>query len=213
MSNLPNSDPTAGKPPRPRRWIPRSLVGFGVILALLGTASVMLVGVPIWRTQSAIGHIEAAGGLVRKVPGGPAWLRPHLGDYWMSYFDDVVQVRLTDQRATDATLVWLKRFPRLAELTLDGSNVTDDGLAYLKDLKGLGALSLSRTRVTDAGMTHLGGMDWLKFLALDNTAVSDAGLAQLEGLKALEWLSLAHTSVSDRGMQHLRGLLRLWGAN
>jgi hypothetical protein len=211
MSILPGSDRTADRPPRARRRVPRALQGFGALLLLIGGASVAVVGVPIWRQQSAISHIEAAGGLVRTVPGGPGWLRPLIGDFWMTYFDEVVQVRLDNPRATDATLVWLERLPRLSGLSLDKSQVTDNGLARLKCLSALGGLSLAGTRVTDAGLAHLKGMNSLYMLALDNTAVTDAGLSQLDGLRSLQWLSLAHTQVSDAGVERLKGLTGLRG--
>jgi len=200
MSISPNCDQKADRAPCTRRRLPLSLKGFVVILLLLGGGSLAAVGIPIWRKESAISHLEAAGGLVRKVPGGPTWLRQYIGDYWMSYFDDVVQVRLNDHRATDATLVWLKRLPRLGALSLDRSNVSDEGLVYLKNLHGLSALSLAQTQATDAGLAHLSELVGLQMLVLDNTSVTDAGLSHLEGLAVLEWLSLAHTPVGDAGM-------------
>ncbi|MGE5194236.1 MAG: hypothetical protein ACM3U2_17220 [Deltaproteobacteria bacterium] len=211
MSILPGPDRTADKPPRARRRVPVALKGFAAVLLLLGAGSVAVIGIPIWRQQSAISQIEAAGGLVRTVPGGPGWLRPLIGDFWMTYFDEVVQVRLDNPRATDATLVWLERLPHLNALSLDKSQVTDNGLARLKSLRALGSLSLAETQVTDAGLAHLKGMNSLRALVLANTAVTDAGLSQLDGLKSLQWLSLAHTPVSDAGIERLKGLTGLQG--
>src|SRR5262245_4240 len=99
--------PTIDSPPPANRRMPQSLRIFISALLLLTGGSALAIGVPIWRKQSAIAAVEKAGASVGKVSGGPTWLRRALGDEWMWYLDEVVQVRFRGSRATDADLAGL----------------------------------------------------------------------------------------------------------
>src|SRR5437868_2248538 len=92
----PISDPTTGKPPRPRRWIPVSLGMFVALLLVVGVASGLWIGVPAYRQLAIIQEIEGLGGTVDCVPIGPKWLRRWVGDENMRMFDEIVSVRLAD---------------------------------------------------------------------------------------------------------------------
>src|SRR5579872_1327739 len=88
----PSHDPTAAKPPRAKRWIPISLRMFLVMLAVVGVAGVLGVGLPAYRQHVAIRDIEQVDGSMRSDPVGPAWLRSWVGDERMKLFDHVVHV-------------------------------------------------------------------------------------------------------------------------
>jgi hypothetical protein len=202
-------DPTSGKPPPARRWIPQSLQLFVAVLVILGVASISFVGVPAYHQQAAIREIERVGGRFRTNPIGPAWLRGLVGNQWMKAFDEVVEVDLSTQQATDATLSRLGRLRNIKWLRLDYTHLTDAGLVHLKGMTKLAQLYLNCTRVTDAGLEHLNGLSSLESLWLANTQVTDSGLAHLKGLTRLQSLVLGRTKVTDAGLQHLNALTNL----
>ena len=78
---------------------------------------------------------------------------------------EIVKVKLSFKRDTDAALVHLKGLTSLQTLDLRGPYITDAGLAHLKGMTNLQALDLSRTRklktldlagqITDAGVADL----------------------------------------------------------
>ena len=125
---IPNPDPTAGKPPRPRRWIPLSLRIFLLALVLLGGIGITSIGVRRYRQHSVVSEIRRMHGLVVPGDGGPDWLARLIGDDRMRLFDVVEKVYL------------------------DASELDDAGLARLKVLTELKVLSVRNTRVTDAGI-------------------------------------------------------------
>jgi internalin A len=182
---MPATNPSKPEPRRISTRLPRPL-WIGVAAAVLVVVAVGLqFGVPIYRQQAAILEVERFGGTIEMVPRGPEWLRDHLSDERMKWFDDVVYVHLENTDATDATLLSVSWLPSLQVLMLDGTRVTDAGLVHLKRLTKLECLTLNGTQVTDAGLSHLKGLNSLEELSLDRTRVTDSGLAHLEGTHPL----------------------------
>src|SRR5947207_3285115 len=102
------TDAATEKPPRSRRWIPLSLQMFAAMLLILGVAGVLRVGIPAYRQQVAFRVIEAAGGYIEPVRGGPDWLRRWAGDEWMKVFDEVGHaIELDDRHVGDAEVASL----------------------------------------------------------------------------------------------------------
>jgi hypothetical protein len=202
-------DPTASKPPRPRRWIPLSVRMFVAMLAVVGVAGALWVGIPAYRQHVAIRKIEELGGSVDTVAGQMDWLRDYVRDEWMMRVDDVVFIELSGSEATDATLRDIGGLTSVTDLLINGTQVTDAGLANLKGLTNLRILELDRTMVTDAGMAHLTALTNLQILGLDHTQLTNTGLSRLNALKNLESLSLIGTQVTDDGLAHLNGLANL----
>jgi hypothetical protein len=210
MAPLTNSslDPRTDKPPRCRQLIPISLRLFLAMLALLGIASVLWVGVPAYRQYVAVREIERLGGHVRRVPTGPTWIREWVGDENMRFFHEAVHVELGRTSATDATLSHVGRLTGLKSLWLAETKISDAGLVHLKGLSNLRVLDLSETQVTDTGLSHLEGLTNLGMLALYRTQVTDAGLAHLKGLSQLQGLYIGETKVTLAGRAALRRVIR-----
>ena len=80
---------------------------------------------------------------------------------------EVVEVRLSGTRITDAGLADLKGLTSLQTLELP-RQITDAGLEHLKDLTSLHNLDLRNTQVTDAGLVHLKRMTNLQELNLNS---------------------------------------------
>ena len=92
---------------------------------------------------------------------------------------EVVEVRLSGTRITDAGLADLKGLTSLQTLELP-RQITDAGLVHLKGLTNLKSLSLYKTQVTDAGLVHFAGLTNLTSLNLRETKITDAGFAELQ---------------------------------
>jgi len=186
MSNVIVSSAATGKPPRPRRWIPRSLRLFAAILTLLGVGSILWIGISVWlpyhSEQQVIQKVEGWGGRVGTETRGPEWLREIVGESRMKEF---------------------KVFDKVDAVFLDNTEVTDAEIAHLSKLKNLKWLGLTGTAVTNAGLAHLSGLTDLDIVDLCETNVTDAGLAHLSGLRNLENLYLYYTAVTDKGVQEL----------
>jgi hypothetical protein len=168
--------------PEPRRFslrLPSPLSMLVSTVALIVMSVGLLVGIPAYRQQSAIGEIKRLGGQIETRPRGPKWMRDAMGEERMQPFDDVVEVKLRDTRANDAALVYVGR------------------------LGGLQRLWLANTRLTDAGLVHLTGLTRLEELSLAQTDVIDNGLIQLRELTKLRWLYLGSTQISSAGATEL----------
>src|SRR5436190_16973127 len=120
----PIADPTTGKLPRFRRWIPLSLKMFVAMLGILGVIA-GYCGMQIYRQHAAIQEIERLGGQVSSLPTGPNWLRGMLFVQRQRLFHDVIGVRLNDTPADDATLARLACLTKVQELSLVNTQVTD----------------------------------------------------------------------------------------
>lgn len=92
-------------------------------------------------------------------------------------------------------LVWLK---------LSDTKITDAALAQVAKLKNLQKLHLAQTKVTDAGLKQLKGLTNLEYLNLYGTAISDAGLAELAGMKNLKIVYLWQTKATETGLATLK---------
>ena len=195
----PSPDPTAGKPPRRKRWIPLSLRMFMAILVLLGVSSVLWTWVSYHRAQQVyhreqqvIQEIKSWGGIVSTKTDGPEWLPRLVGNGRQSVvrvFDRISFILLDRAAVTDAGVArfHLSGLTNLDGVSLDGTAVTDASLAQLSGLTKLRQVSVNGTAVTDAGLMHLNGLTGLKMLRLTNTKVTDAGVAELQrGLPELE---------------------------
>jgi hypothetical protein len=229
-----------------RRWMQLSLRTVFLLVTVLCVALGRWV-TTAERQRQAVAAIEATGGFIDYVPflalvEGSGVTNPRESEafpvtllrHWLppDYFDEVLQVHLTNTRLTEAGLVHLRgltdlqtlglgntqdtdaalarlRLTGLQQLWLGGSQVTDAGLAHLQGLTGLQDLSLGSTQVTDAGLVYLRGLTSLQTLALNDTQITDAGLAHLQGLTSLQTLRLDNTQVTDAGLAHLQGLTSL----
>src|SRR5579872_2579115 len=89
-SAIQSADPTTGKPPRPRRWIPLTLRMYVMMLGVLGVGSVLWFGFRSYRQFSMIERLERIDlvegrpqkpGFVGLAPNGPGWLRSQIGDH------------------------------------------------------------------------------------------------------------------------------------
>jgi hypothetical protein len=180
----PTSDPTTDKPPRRRRWIPRSLRMFVAILALLAGGSALWIGVPAYRQYVAMRNFERVGGHIVTVKSRPTWwpweVPPGEADAPLSMFNE-------PQGAYAGPV----------------NSISDADLASLRALPTLRAINLSQTRVSDDGMQHLIGATRLEFLILDQTQISDAGLTILQELRNLRMLGVQGTRVTDAGVAEL----------
>ena len=152
MSTLADSNPdsTTDKPPRPRRWIPRSLRIFVVILAMLAAWT----GFRFYCQMDTIWGIQRVGGRVVKIRFlGPPWMYEHATAIW-PYFD-VVGVDFGNSEATDATMVHVTKLKSLEYIFLNNTPLTDGGLARLNALTKLKQVNLEGTQVTDEGVAEL----------------------------------------------------------
>jgi hypothetical protein len=146
----PTPVPTTDKPPRLRRWIPRSLRFFIFILAMTATWT----GVRAYRQMDTIWGIQRVGGRVIKIrPQGPPWLYEHVMAIW-PYFE-VVGVDFGNSKATDATMVHMTKLKSLEYIFLNNTPLTDSGLARLSALTKLEQVKLEGTQVTDEGVAEL----------------------------------------------------------
>jgi len=200
---------TPSEPHRLSIALPRPLWLGLATLALIVTALVVQIGVPIYRQEAALREIKRVGGHVGTLPGSPQWLRKKVGDERMRLFEKVTEVDLSGTHVTDTELVFLNGLPHIKHLRLNYTDITDTGLSHLRGLYGLQELWLGNPHVTDSGLAHLKGLTNLRKLWLAHTRVTDAGLAHLQSLKKLEELSLYATVVSDHGLAHLKGLTSL----
>ena len=207
---MPTTDPITPESRQSRIPLSRALwVGVATVV-LIVIAVGLRIGVPIYRQQLAFRVIEAAGGCIEPVRGGPDWLRRWAGDEWMKVFDEVGYViELSDKHVGDDEVASLAGLRSLEYLDLDRTRITDAGLPHLARLLNLRQLRLVRTRVTDAGLEHLAGMTSLEDVRLLGTAITDAGLARLARLTQLKQIDLGYTEVTDAGLAHLDGMTRL----
>ena len=101
-----------------------------------------------------------------------------------------------------------QQLPKLSEqlvwLKLSDTKITDATLAQVAKLKNLQKLHLEQTAITDAGLQQLTGLTNLEYLNLYGTSVTDAGLAQLASLKHLKSIYLWQTKVTEQGVAALK---------
>jgi hypothetical protein len=199
--------PVLEKPPRVRRWVPLTLRMFVAILGLLGSASAIVVGMPVYRQHMGIAAVERVEGAFSTRFGGPSRLRRWIGDEWMKPLDHVIDVNLRGTATTDTDLAQIASIPTLRSLWLDRTLVTDAGLAHISGLTELGDLSLNDLHVTDAGLVHIRRLRRLGKLSLDRTQVSDEGLRFLKSLPNLHMLRIRGTKVTNAGVAELQRAL------
>jgi hypothetical protein len=204
---LPAAPPnaTVETPPRRKRRIPVSLQICAVV-ALIGLASSVWIGVQLYRQRMAINELSRFGAKIAGPARTPTWVEEHLPDRLRAYLVEIESVDLTCKSITDAGLAQLPRIRGLRHVDLAQTPVTDAGLAHLAEISSLQILSLNNTRTTDAGIAHLSGLTGLTSLDIGRTDISDAGLASLRGLTQLQELDLGGTSVTDAGLPHLTAL-------
>jgi thiol-disulfide isomerase/thioredoxin len=125
---------------------------------------------------------------------------------------DLVLLRLTKTRVTDAGASRLKNLTNLEFLGLSSPGFTDAALEHLSGMKRLTSLRLDNTKVTDRGVEKLkqaGLLHNLEFLSLSDTPFSDGGVPHLLEMPQLTRLFLARTRVTDKGLSHLTALANL----
>jgi hypothetical protein len=106
-----------------------------------------------------------------------------LGDSVMRYLQpiakQVVWLRLSDTRITNAAMTVIATCVNLTRLQLEGTQVTDKGLAALKGLDQLRSLNLVNTSVTTAGLLSLKNLSGLQHVYVFKT-----------GSSGKEWMAL-----------------------
>ncbi len=196
-------DLVTDKPRRRRRWIPLSLKMFVALLALAGVDSVLRVGVPMYRKQMAIRMIDRLGGKVEMKPAGPQRLRAVLGDQWMSAFDEVVNIDLSNTRASDSDLANIGALRTAVSLDLSHTHITDKGLQTIIKLPDLLFHDLEAKQITDKALQDVGTLPKLFSLNLEGTHVTDSGIRQLSSLKDLRFLDTYGTRVTAPEIEDL----------
>ena len=210
---IPTPDPTADKPPHPRRWIPVSVRLFAAILAILGMGGTW-VGVQCYRQQLLIQEIERYGGQIGGQLGDirefdPTWLRNLVGEDRMRAVDEIHEIYFHADSATVYRRLSSPRFMAINMTTLDrhGPSIDDCTLACIAGFPKLKRLSLRMCDVGDAGMEHLIRVRDLEDLDLFCTDVTDAGLIRLKELRNLQAINLRYTDVTDSGVAELQRAL------
>ena len=171
MTNAPTRRLSIGNPFR--------LVLIGM---LLGLVPVMSSSWNRWQSrQKLIAEIEAMGGQVAVVRGGPAWLNSLVGN----------------GLPVEHCIVYLN----------DRQEVGNGWLQHLTQFRDCDTLFLARTQITDKGLGQLEYLKKLKGLQLESTNITDHGLHHLENMIGLEWLALTDTKITDEGVARLRTAL------
>ena len=182
---------TAQPKPR-RRWYQFRLRTLLVVVTLAGCGLGWL-GIKVLEArqqQAAVAAIENLGGHVRydyefttiggrelvDEPPRPAWLRALLGD---DFFRSVVEVDLSETRATAADFERLKSFDKLKGFWAYRTQLGNADLEHLRGLTQLETLDLRQTQVSDTGLECINPLTQLKSLSLAGTDVTDAGVAKL----------------------------------
>jgi len=193
------------KPPQPRRWVPLSLRAYLAILAILGTAGVVGIGIQANRRLNAIHEIQRrASGVSLIANGGPNPPLPLGFGRWFPAFVEVQHVEFSNRPVTDDDVKVFHVLNEVAILNLENTQITDVGLGYLSDLRNLQWLRLDHTSVTDRGLLKLVNLRYLEVLDLGHTKITDAGLAHLRRLKFLHDVDLTGTQVTDAGVAELK---------
>lgn len=213
---IPSPDPTQGKPPRRKRWIPVSLRMFAGILLLAAAVEVLWIGIPAYRQYVALTGIERLSDVeIEFRRTGPDWLRQWVGSKRMRPFDKIVGVTIQGV-VTDADLACLAEFKNLQSLQISGRlnrrpKITDAGLVHLQGLSKLQRLLIDAP-ITDEGLKCLGVLTNLTSLDLRRTQVTEAGLVHLKDLSNLKqlavlkdlsefnYLDVWHTAVTNAGI-------------
>lgn len=201
------ADPTAGSPPRRRRWVPVSLKLFLAMLLLLGVGSVVWVGVPAYRQHVAIQEIERFGGMISFNPIGPDWLRESLGEGPMHCIDEIESVRFRPDEETYHSGSY--RGLSGPDPYTTGPVIDDSTIGCITKIPHVKSLDLRWTKVTDAGMKHVSQLHDLRVLILDGTAVSDASAKFIAKLINLEQLHAENCRLTEAGLMQLRLLTKL----
>jgi hypothetical protein len=129
------------------------------------------------------------------------------GEVTLNASGEVIEVRLSNTKITDARLEHLKGLTSLNQLVLNGTQITNAGLEHLKGLTSLTNLGLEDTQVTDAGLEHLKDLNSLNTLHLSQAQITGAGLEHLKGLTSLNELNLTDTQITDAGLSELKAAL------
>ncbi|QDU43722.1 Internalin-A precursor [Symmachiella dynata] len=189
--------------------LPRT--GILVLIAgvLLIGGGALMVWLPYHREQRVSAEFQGLGGTTGARIFRPAWIPDAVSDEYLTVFERVSIVDLSETHGSDLRLVQLRGLTMLKVLDLLGTQVSDSELEHLRGLTNLENLQLRYTQVSDAGLEHLRGQKNLAYLALGDTQISDAGLGHLRGLTNLQHLALDNTKISDVGLEHLRGLTNL----
>ena len=184
-----------------------------VAVVLVCIAGLFVVGLPLYRQQSAATAVERFGGTISWVQQGPTWLVELLGEERMQIFATPVSVHFNECQLNNENVRRLKdhleEFPELVKLFVSGTELTDQGLAELVSSSDLRVLWLDGTNVTDEGLKHLRFCPRLLVLGLSVSQITDKGIDQLVRLKELQYLLLDHTAVTDQGVIRLRKLKNL----
>lgn len=120
---------------------------------------------------------------------------------------NVVYLKLTGPRLTDAGLKELVGLTSLATLDMSRTSIVGDGLKELARFKSLRTLQVS-PQLTDAGLRELAGHESLQELDLSQTKVTDAGQKELARLKTLQTLTVS-PQLTDSGLKELARLKAL----
>jgi internalin A len=186
----------------------RSLLVFVAASAIL-VALWSVCCLPYRRQSAAAKWLANEGAFVRVDDLTPNWIRPLVGDNYLSAAT-AVEYREFDREITQ------DHFSRIAELTslhnlgLECTRFRSSDLESLRRLKELRVLGVGFTSsMTDSALENVGGIQSLERLYLSETSVSDAGMIWISGLTRLTYLDLSGTAVSSRELRCLEPLHEL----
>lgn len=106
-----------------------------------------------------------------------AWLVPILGGHG---FARVTDIRVNDERFSDADVDLLLAFPDLRAIDVSDTAITDVGLARLASLEQLVELNISRTKVSPSALRRLTHCRNLKELDISDTDADEQLAAELQ---------------------------------
>ncbi len=200
-----------GEPPKPRWWtrlLRRPFWLTALAVCLLLSALLGPFGWRYYRTRQLVAGIEAHGGRVGCIRGGPQWLRDMVGHEWMKPFDVPYEVSWsTSLFSWGSPIVGASAIvnvgPPKKKLT---DNVFSSYVAPLDDLYGLTTVIIIDSDLTERSFERLAQFEQLEVLSLRDKAFDDEALSHFATSFRLKTLALSGTSISDEGLRHLYGL-------
>lgn len=193
--------------PRFKRWsrFPVSLRVFGGVLVAIASFSL----VRLYQMNACVSDLRNIGAHVYTVETGPDLLRSVLGRRFVSLFDTVATVSITDAAVDEQQLLPLEKCVYLRSLRLSGGSITDRHLRHIRANRTLLWMFLSDTEVSDAGCDYLVAFSSIEQLELDRTRVTDRGIERISKMTSLVSLSLADSQISDAGVCQMSTLTNL----
>jgi hypothetical protein len=135
----------------PQSRLPRTgvILLLGVVLLIGG--GTLLVWMPYHRNQTVMAEVERVGGITETTIVRPLWVPHAVDDGYLTVFERVEGVNLSDAQFRDVGLKYLYGLSNVTHLRLTDSNITDAELEHFSGLTNLGWLYVNNTQIVDAG--------------------------------------------------------------